>query len=170
MDVVQFAAYVIIGTTAGRYLWRFLEDKNIRTEQIAVKAEYEDDRTSEKRKQLLLLRYPQYLVSSPGFQYSRIAHETVRADWGEKRTTIGRYFLGLLLALCLWVPVMAALWGGSLWFVTRLNSSGATSPLADLLSLFLALSLKYIWSVVILGGMLTHFTAVIFVVMRNKKS
>jgi hypothetical protein len=112
MGIVEFAAYVIVGKTAGKYIYVWRKEKRERIEQIAVASEHNDEKTSDYRRQRLELRYPQYFVPAPDARYFHEAAEQLKPipltgkerlkDWGLR---LGGLTLGLIVAGIIWLVV-----------------------------------------------------------------
>jgi len=97
LHVIEFAAWIIVGKTAGELLLQERKSRRERVEREAVNAEYNDytdDRTLSElqrerarerhteRQRKLLVRYPQYLIPGPDWRYFRQAEEEEKAAKG----------------------------------------------------------------------------------------
>jgi hypothetical protein len=78
-DVVEIAALIIIFGFTGKLLKTIIEAERTKQEKEAVVAEFDDDKTSDKRRQRLLMRYPQHLIESPDWRYFKQTKEADRA-------------------------------------------------------------------------------------------
>jgi hypothetical protein len=105
MGIVEFAAYVIVGKTAGEYIYVWRKERRKRIEQIAVTSEHDDEKTSDYRRQRLELRYPQHFVPAPDARYFREAVEQVKPTPKERLRDWGPALAGVAAAYVIWFIV-----------------------------------------------------------------
>jgi hypothetical protein len=108
-NVVESAAWVILGTATGQLLRGLWQGKDQELEKDAVLAEYYDDKTSTERKHQLVVRYPQHLISPPNLLYFREAREAARAAKKRSRLSQGELTRLVVGTGLIW-GTMFALW------------------------------------------------------------
>jgi hypothetical protein len=108
-NVVECAAWVILGKLTGELLLGLAKGKRQELEKDAVTLEYYDDGTSPERMQQLVMRYPQHLISEPNSRYFNEAREQAK-DAAKRNKLDASDWRFLLTGGALLYGAMAALW------------------------------------------------------------
>ena len=167
VGVVDLAAWIIIGAAAGRSAVSWQKERKQRLEQLAVVSEYEDDRTSEDRKRLLTLRFPQYLVRNPDPRYFQQAQEQVKADrvWARKERRA--WLRALAQAVALWSAIAAVMFLVLVGYFTRFDPPIYGSASAEAWSFVLAFVTRHLWGVTVCVSILLYFSVAALRVLHD---
>ena len=155
MKTIEFAAQIIIGAAVGKVLFSFWSDRQRRLEEMAADFEYNDETTSELRKQLLLMRYPQVLIRNPDSKYRRMASEELRSARMARRDyrpSVSQFAIATVLLAILGAVGFA----GLVYYLGRFDPPGtAALDARDLVIAFVAGHLLSVMVWVLLGVYLT---------------
>lgn len=158
MSVVNLAAWIIVGHAAGRWAINWQNDRKQRLERLAVVSEYEDDRTSEGRKHLLTLRYPQYVVRNPDLRYFREARVQIDADRIKARKKRRAWLKASAQAAALWTVIAAVMFLVLVGHFTRFDPPIYGSASCQAWSFVLAFVTRHLWGVTVCVTILLYFT------------
>jgi hypothetical protein len=158
MDIIRLAAWIVIGAAFGRSVSTWLDKKKQRLERLAVVAEYEDERTSEGRKHLITLRYPQYVVRNPDLRYFREAQEQIDADRIRARKERRAWLKASAQAAALWTVIAAVMFLVLVGHFTRLDPPIYGSASGQAWSFVLSFVTRHLWVVTVCVTILLYFT------------
>jgi hypothetical protein len=168
MDIVRLAAWIVVSAAFGRSVSMWLDEKKQRLERLAVVSEYGDDRTSEERKHLLTLRYPQYVVRNPDLRYFREAQEQIDADRIRARKERRAWLKALVQAAALWTVIAGVMLLVLVGHFTRLDPPIYGSASGQAWSFVLAFVTLHLWGVTICVTILLYFTVRALRVLQNE--
>jgi hypothetical protein len=168
VDVVNIASWTVVSAAAGRLLTNWQNERRQRLERLAVVSEYEDDRTSEGRKHLLTLRYPQYVVRHPDLRYFRKAQEQIDADRIKARKERRAWLKASAQAAALWTVIAAVMFLVLVGHFTRFDPPIYGSASGQAWSFVLTFVTQHLWGVTVCVTILLYFTVAALRVLQHE--
>jgi hypothetical protein len=132
LNVIECSALIIIGGAIGRLIFNWQKTREQAIEEAAVEYEFHDERTSEARKERLLKRYPQYLISKPDSNYYRMAYKD-RAASRMTSTERKSWVKDLAIVAGVWSIILIVLLMLAAVFVGKFSSSSGQTGMGRVL-------------------------------------
>jgi len=157
MNVVDLAAWIIIGAALGKLL-TIWGQRQRRFEDVAATYEYNDPATSERRRQELLIRYPQTLIPGPGAEYREKAYRNSKSEREDRKTnrpSVADFIVALVLCAVLCCIAFLCFAG----FIGRFHPPVSGTPIETAQTLSTAYLGDHIYTAVIIAGFGWYSTA-----------